>query len=112
VATHGLGVFSGTSAPVPPPPEELPLITDLEQNYPNPFNPGTRLRFTLGRRSYVTLKIYSITGAEVAVLVDGMREIGADQEQVWTPVGISTGVYFAVLQTEDVRLVRKMVYLK
>lgn len=42
----------------------------LEQNYPNPFNPVTKIGFRIAETGFVSLKIYDVTGRQVAVLAD------------------------------------------
>jgi len=53
-----------------------PATIQLEQNYPNPFNPSTTIRYGLGKRSLVSLKIYTMLGQEVATLGAGEQEAG------------------------------------
>ena len=50
-------------------PTSLPIVYELYRNYPNPFNPVTRIKFDIPENSFVSLKIYDITGREVANLV-------------------------------------------
>lgn len=54
----------------------LPEQFILFQNYPNPFNPSTIIKYAIGSRQYVTLKIIDILGREVATLVNEMKEAG------------------------------------
>jgi hypothetical protein len=53
-------------------PEEL----SLNGNYPNPFNPVTTIRFGLPEPKKVSLSIVNMLGQEVAVLINGWRDIG------------------------------------
>jgi hypothetical protein len=48
----------------------------LDQNYPNPFNPSTMIPYSLPHRSIIRVSVYSLLGAEVAVLVNGERSPG------------------------------------
>lgn len=89
-----------------------PHIFHLAQNYPNPFNPSTTIRYTLARLSHVTLKIFSISGQEVATLVDEIKSPGAHEVQ-WEALDLPCGVYFYRLQAgnESVQA-RKLLLLK
>ena len=79
--------------------------------YPNPFNPTTVVSYQLSVNSNVNLSIYDIMGREVATLVDGFESAGAHQI-VFDGTGMSSGVYFAVLQAGDFRGTRKMLLVK
>ena len=69
--------------------------------FPNPFNHATTLKFSLPNDGSAVLKVYSMTGEEVAVLFDGMAEAGIDYEIEWKPENVSSGIYFAKLVTND-----------
>ena len=62
---------------------EVPSAYSLGQNYPNPFNPRTVIRFDVqklesrSQNSEVTLKIFDITGKEVATLVNERLQPGS-----------------------------------
>ncbi len=82
------------------PTASLPDKFALHQNYPNPFNPSTTIHFALPRQSFVTLKIYNLSGEEVATLVE--KNLAAGFHQVnWAAGELSSGVYFYRLQASD-----------
>jgi hypothetical protein len=49
---------------------EFPLDFNLLQNYPNPFNPSTNIKFALPQDGLVTLRVYDVSGREVAKLIN------------------------------------------
>jgi len=51
---------------------EAPVVYDLKQNFPNPFNPSTTIRFVLPVDAVVHLKVYNISGKEVANLINSV----------------------------------------
>ena len=98
-------------------PSGVPDRVVLHQNTPNPFNPATRIRFSLPNRSRVELKIYDITGREVATLVSGELEASARHEYNWygkTGSGedVGSGVYFYRLDTGKESQTKKMVLIR
>jgi len=90
--------------------------TELEPNRPNPFNPATELSYRLGSESRIALRIYDVTGRLVRTLVDehqgpGSYNVmwnGRDSDGQTAPAG----VYFSLLETDNVRQTRRMVLLK
>ncbi|MBV6513800.1 MAG: hypothetical protein FMNOHCHN_03335 [Ignavibacteriaceae bacterium] len=91
----------------------MPELFTLEQNYPNPFNPSTQIRFSLASESFVTMKIYSITGQEVATLLQKQMEKGSHSIS-FTPddYGLTSGVYIYTLDAGDYKAARKMALTK
>ena len=83
----------------------------LEQNYPNPFNPSTLIRFNLPVSSTVKLVITDILGNEVKTLVDGFVPAGK-HTTLFKGEGLSSGIYFYTLITDDVKVSKKMTLLK
>lgn len=84
---------------------------DLEQNYPNPFNPATVINFALKSASTVSLRIFDLTGREVAVLLQG--ELPAGQHSCkFNALNLSSGIYFYQLQSGNDKVVRKMILQK
>jgi hypothetical protein len=69
--------------------------------YPNPFTSSTTVEFTLGSDEHVTLKVYSLTGVEVATLFEGYATSGMKMTQEFNPQGLSAGIYIARLTTQN-----------
>ena len=89
-----------------------PKVFSLNQNYPNPFNPSTNIQFTLPTDGRVVLKVYDITGREVATLLDQDMKAGEYQQVVFDAGKFASGVYFSKLEFAGRQLLRKMVLLK
>lgn len=88
-------------------PENISLITA----YPNPFNPTTEISFSLNREARISLKIYDISGREVAALAKGYYFAG-EFSVTFDGSNLSSGVYFAVLETENNRNSTKLLLIK
>jgi len=96
--------------------EASPFSFSLSENYPNPFNPSTTLAFSLDKRQQVSLKIYDMKGRLVNTVVNGILAQG-EHRMVWNAVEssgrrVASGVYYAVLQGERIRLSQKMILLQ
>ena len=90
---------------------ELPDNTVLHQNYPNPFNPSTSISYELSESGFVSLKVYDLLGREVATLVDG--KVNAGNHQVMLEAsGLSSGVYFYRLKTNNFSFTKRMILMK
>ncbi|TDI83749.1 MAG: T9SS type A sorting domain-containing protein [Caldithrix sp.] len=90
---------------------EIPSDFGLGQNYPNPFNPTTNIAFDLPKSEYVSLKVYTLLGVEVATLVSenlpaGKHTIKFDASR------LSSGVFFYKLQTSSFVETRKMLLVR
>lgn len=95
--------------------ENIQIISDyvLRQNYPNPFNGTTQISFYIPKDQNIKLSIFNSTGAKVADLINeelkaGNNLIEFDAEKF----GLSSGIYFYSLITNDKKITRPMVYLK
>ncbi|RMF59353.1 MAG: T9SS C-terminal target domain-containing protein [Calditrichaeota bacterium] len=88
-----------------------PESFSLSQNYPNPFNPATTIRFQLPQSGFVSLKVYDLTGREVAVLVKEQKPAGT--YQVSFDAGqLASGVYFYRLKSGEFQQTRKMLLVR
>ena len=70
----------------------LPSAFALSQNYPNPFNPSTAISYQLSAKSFVSLRVYNVLGAEVANLVEGQKEAGR-YTMNWNASSLPSGMY-------------------
>ncbi len=91
--------------------KKFPSSYSLSQNYPNPFNPATNIGFRIANFGFVSLKVYDVLGREVASLVNEEKPAG-EYEVEFDASGLSSGIYFYKLQTENYSLTKKMIYLK
>ncbi|HEY2956469.1 MAG TPA: T9SS type A sorting domain-containing protein [Candidatus Eisenbacteria bacterium] len=66
---------------------------ELGQNRPNPFTPQTTIPFALAFPVHVILKVYDVSGAEVATLADRDMRCGFHSIP-WDARGLRSGVYF------------------
>lgn len=89
----------------------IPEKTILYQNYPNPFNPSTNFKFHLNKNSFVILKIYNLLGKEVATIINSDLNAGI-YDFKWEPNGLSSGIYYYRLITEDFSDTKRMVLIK
>jgi len=87
-------------------PQQLTLAV-----YPNPGNAEFRLSYSLARTGDVALKLYDVTGREVATLVNDSREAG-EHIVPWNAGDEPSGVYFAVLRASGKQEITKLVLLK
>ncbi|MBS1494678.1 MAG: T9SS type A sorting domain-containing protein [Bacteroidetes bacterium] len=71
----------------------VPSKFDISQNYPNPFNPSTKINFDLPFDSKVQIKIYDMTGKEMAQIVNESRTAGYYTVQFNASM-LSSGIYF------------------
>lgn len=78
----------------------VPEITKLYQNYPNPFQNSTTIQYDLAEQAHVELAIYNVLGQRVSTLIDTNVNEGR-QRVAFDTRGLASGVYLAVLRTDD-----------
>jgi len=83
----------------------------LHQNFPNPFKEDTKIRFTLARRTEVSLKVFGMPGQEVATVAEGIYEAGEHEVTFQDPT-IPSGTYFYQLQIGPHVLRRQMTLVR
>ena len=83
----------------------------LYQNLPNPFNPSTTISYEIPTSGNVNLKVYNITGSEIASLINGRQDAGKYSID-FNGGNLSTGIYFYRLVVNNYSKTRKMLLIK
>ncbi|MFO7846149.1 MAG: DUF5689 domain-containing protein [Balneolaceae bacterium] len=92
---------------------EQPKRAELDQNYPNPFNPATNISFTLPERSEVSLRVYDVTGRQVATLANSQSFTGGSHTLTFDASNLASGMYiYRLTLNNGVALTRKMMIVK
>ncbi|MGH7492318.1 MAG: right-handed parallel beta-helix repeat-containing protein [bacterium] len=103
-----LGTFESNLVAAIETEESIPAEFRLYQNSPNPFNPETAIQFKLPRPSFVTLRVYDLSGQEVATLIDDFKSMG-EHRVTWRPRSLSSGIYFYRLQAGRYSETKKLI---
>jgi hypothetical protein len=96
--------------------KEVPRLFSLSQNRPNPFTSKTTIRYSLPKKTRVSLDIYDSSGRFIKTLVSGIEEPGyksvvwngRDRNNGW----VAQGVYFYRLEAGDFRATKKILLLR
>ncbi|MDQ3021894.1 MAG: T9SS type A sorting domain-containing protein [Bacteroidota bacterium] len=88
-----------------------PLQYGLSQNYPNPFNPVTKINFDIPKESFVTLKVFDLSGKEVAKIINESMQAGYYTVDFNSSI-LSSGIYFYKLESGNFVKAMKMIILK
>lgn len=83
----------------------------LSQNYPNPFNPSTKISFEIPKNGEVSLRVFDLTGREVATLVNENVSKGS-YEVEFNATSLPSGVYFYQLRAGSFVETKKMILMK
>lgn len=90
---------------------EIPKEYELKQNYPNPFNPTTNFGLRIADFGFVTLKVFDISGKEVAVLLNEKLNAGVYNVE-FNASHLTSGVYFYTLRAAGFTQTKKMLLVK
>jgi hypothetical protein len=96
--------------------EKIPSVLALSRSIPNPFHNQTSIRYQLPTPSFVSLKVYDITGRLIYTLVDKSQKSGVyrvhwdgrDEMNQYVP----SGIYFVSLTSRDFTTTKKMILLR
>jgi uncharacterized protein (TIGR02145 family) len=89
----------------------VPAVFYLDQNYPNPWNPTTTIRYEVPVTSMISIKVFNALGKEVVALVNEMKSPGS-YEVTLNGIGLSSGVYYYQMKSENFVMTRKLTLIK
>lgn len=90
---------------------EIPTEYRLYQNYPNPFNPVTKIKFSIPKSEFITIKIYDALGREVVTIVNDRVTAGVYSVD-WNASLYPSGVYFCRFESNKFSQTNKMILMK
>ena len=89
----------------------IPSKFELSQNYPNPFNPSTTINFDIPSDGKVSIKLFDMSGKEVAVLVNEVKTAGYYSVN-FNASSLSSGIYFYNITADNFTSTKKMTLIK
>ena len=89
----------------------VPTKYDLSQNYPNPFNPTTKISYTIPVDGKVSIKLFDMTGKEVAQIVNTLQTAGYYSVE-FNASSLSSGTYFYTIEANNFVATKKMMLVK
>ncbi len=84
---------------------------------PNPFDRSTTIRYTLGDRAPVRIRVYDVSGRAVRTLVDSQAQSPGEHSVSWdgrneAGANVSSGIYFYRLEAGTFKATRSMALLQ
>ncbi len=76
---------------------------------PNPFNRETEITYNLNQATFVRLTIYNSMGSQIETLVSEYQ-IPGEHKILWSPTGLSAGIYFSRMSYGDKFICDKLIY--
>ncbi len=83
----------------------------LSQNFPNPFSKSTTIPFNLLDRAFVSMKMYDITGREVATLANETLDAGS-YTRTFNGEGMPNGTYLCRFEAGAIREEKTLLLLR
>jgi len=78
---------------------------------PNPFNAVTRIGYQLPAQTEISIRVYDLSGREVALLLDGVQTMGQHFIN-WDAKAINAGIYFIRMESNGHTEIRTVVLVK
>jgi len=90
---------------------EHPSSFCLNPAFPNPFNSITTISFDLPQASPLSVRVYDLSGREVATLADGYMKAG-QYTAVWNAGGAASGEYIVKIEAPGLETSQKLTLIK
>lgn len=91
----------------------IPENFKLFQNFPNPFNSQTKIKYSIKKNAYVSIKVFDCAGKMVNILENQTKKTGEYEIRYNISVNMSSGIYFysiyidgALISTRKMALIR------
>ena len=81
------------------------------ESFPNPFHNSVTIGYRLNNGGYISVKIYSVSGKEMATLVDEVKRAGIYTES-WHPNGLTGEIYLCRIFSGGFSETRKLIFQK
>jgi hypothetical protein len=88
-----------------------PTTLDLVEAYPNPFSGSTTIRYEVATPGYVDVRVFDVSGRQVAVLAQGPHQQGTYSVS-WDTGALPQGAYFCRLCTGKNLRVQRLLLLR
>lgn len=111
IGTHARGVFTTTFPPPVGVEPQAHAPVALSQSYPNPTRRSATISYVLPRAGDISLKVYDVSGREVATLVNERQEAGPHETR-FDAGRLKGGVYHYVLRTTDATETRRLILVR
>ncbi|GEM_PF-4165537 len=89
----------------------IPEAFTLYPAHPNPFNPSTKIRFDLVKAGPALLRLFDLSGREIATLVNARLAAG-QHEYLWDARNVPSGVYLYRLEALGYSATRRVTLMK
>jgi len=90
---------------------DLPNSFALMQNYPNPFNSTTTIHYSIYGTSFVTIKLYNVSGKEVSTLLKEKKTPGYYKIELNTN-NLPSGIYYYQMLSDSFKDTKKLILIK
>jgi len=87
------------------------LNYELLDNFPNPFNPVTNINFSIKEAGLVSIKVFDLTGQQVAELLNEEKKTGS-YSIFFRASHLPSGLYIYTINAKNFSQTRKMLLMK